>query len=128
MCLPNPRPPGAEVHPEATCCGAPKLEMLGSRILRGRRAQRDAADAFSGDGAEAAASGVLMWPRSVAWRVNAWRASGADCHIDRGADAATARYQIANSRSHVSLRVFLRLTAMDVCCGPPSGFFALLVA
>jgi hypothetical protein len=42
-----------------------------------------------------------------------------DCHADRGADVATARYQIANPRRHVSLRVLLRLTAMDVCCGPP---------
>jgi len=22
-------------------------------------------------------------------------------------------------RAHISIRVFLRLTAMDVCCGPP---------
>ena len=42
------------------------------------------------------------------------------CDADRGADATTARYQVANSRRHISLRVALRLTAMDVCCGPPA--------
>lgn len=39
---------------------------------------------------------------------------------DSGADATTARYQVANPRRHISLRVALRLTAMDVCCGPPA--------
>ncbi len=48
------------------------------------------------------------------------RITDVDCDVDRGADATTVRYQIANSRRHVSLRVLLRLTAMDVCCGPPA--------
>jgi hypothetical protein len=26
-----------------------------------------------------------------------------------------------NKRARISLTVFLRLTAMDVCCGPPSS-------
>jgi len=51
-----------------------------------------------------------------------------DCHADIGADAATARYQIANPRRHVSLRVLLRLTAMDVCCGPPTRVLTFLIA
>jgi hypothetical protein len=29
------------------------------------------------------------------------------------------RYKTGNSRGKISLHVFLRLTAMDVCCGPP---------
>jgi hypothetical protein len=29
-------------------------------------------------------------------------------------------YRIGDPRALVALRVFLRLTAMDVCCGPPS--------
>jgi hypothetical protein len=45
--------------------------------------------------------------------------SDADWDADQGADATTIRYQVANPRGHISLRVFLRLTAMDVCCGPP---------
>jgi hypothetical protein len=49
-----------------------------------------------------------------------WCVSDADWDADRGADATTIRYQIANPRRHISLRVFLRLTAMDVCCGPPA--------
>jgi hypothetical protein len=57
--------------------------------------------------------------RVIVWR-RAWRVAGIHCHADRGADVATARYQIANPRRHVSLRVSLRLTAMDVCCGPPA--------
>ncbi len=32
------------------------------------------------------------------------------------------RYKIGISRGQISLRVFLRLTAMDVCCGPPTFF------
>ncbi len=48
-----------------------------------------------------------------------WCVSDADWDADRGADATTIRYQMANPRGHISLRVFLRLTAMDVCCGPP---------
>jgi hypothetical protein len=51
-----------------------------------------------------------------------------DCHADRGADATTARYQIANPRRHISLHVFLRLAAMDVCCGPPAPEPAFLIA
>jgi hypothetical protein len=54
-------------------------------------------------------------------RSSAWRSvSYVDCDADRGADATTGLYQVANSRRHVSLRVLLRLTAMDVCCGPPA--------
>ena len=60
------------------------------------------------------ATRVFIWKH-----VTVWRRDNVDCHADRGADAATARYQVANSRRHVSLRVSLRLTAMDVCCGPP---------
>jgi hypothetical protein len=30
------------------------------------------------------------------------------------------RYKTGNSRGEISLHVFLRLTAMDVCCGPPA--------
>jgi hypothetical protein len=26
------------------------------------------------------------------------------------------------TRAHIAIAVFLRLTAMDVCCGPPSSF------
>jgi NADH:ubiquinone oxidoreductase subunit 2 (subunit N) len=37
-------------------------------------------------------------------------------------------YVRCGSRGHISLRVFLRLTAMDVCCGPPSGSFTPLSA
>jgi hypothetical protein len=29
-------------------------------------------------------------------------------------------YQVRNKRAHIALAVFLRLTAMDVCCGPPT--------
>ncbi len=29
------------------------------------------------------------------------------------------RYRVGNARGQISLRVFLRLTLMDVCCGPP---------
>lgn len=29
-------------------------------------------------------------------------------------------YRIGDARALVALRVFLRLTAMDVCCGPPT--------
>jgi hypothetical protein len=29
-------------------------------------------------------------------------------------------YRIGDPRALMALRVFLRLTAMDVCCGPPS--------
>jgi hypothetical protein len=29
------------------------------------------------------------------------------------------RYQVGDPRGQISLHVFLRLTAMDVCCGPP---------
>jgi hypothetical protein len=29
------------------------------------------------------------------------------------------RYEIGNPRGEISLHVLLRLTAMDVCCGPP---------
>ena len=58
--------------------------------------------------------------RRIPGNTAAWRASDGHCHADRGADVATARYQIANPRRHVSLRVALRLTAMDVCCGPPA--------
>jgi hypothetical protein len=43
-----------------------------------------------------------------------------DCHADTGANATTVRYQVANPRRHISLSVLLRLTAMDVCCGPPA--------
>ncbi len=25
------------------------------------------------------------------------------------------------TRAHIAIHVFLRLTAMDVCCGPPSN-------
>jgi hypothetical protein len=49
----------------------------------------------------------------------AWQRIDADRHADSGADATTGLYQVANPRRHVSLRVLLRLTAMDVCCGPP---------
>jgi hypothetical protein len=40
-------------------------------------------------------------------------------HADRGADPTILRAQRANPRGHIALRVFLRITAMDVCCGPP---------
>ncbi len=30
-------------------------------------------------------------------------------------------YRIGEARALVTLRVFLRLTAMDVCCGPPTS-------
>jgi hypothetical protein len=55
------------------------------------------------------------WKRGLSWC-----ATKAGFDTDRGADATTVRYQIANPRGHISLRVFLRLTAMDVCCGPPA--------
>lgn len=74
-------------------------------------------------GAEAVHPEVNCYSSSkgvIVWRRVDWRAVGVHCHADRGADAATARYQIANPRRHVSLRVSLRLTAMDVCCGPPA--------
>jgi hypothetical protein len=57
-----------------------------------------------------------------------WCATEAGFDADRGADATTVRYQIANPRGHISLRVFLRLTAMDVCCGPPTPVPVFLVA
>jgi hypothetical protein len=57
--------------------------------------------------------------RAIEWRGIQWRAVDVDCDVDRGADATTGLYQVANPRRHVSLRVLLRLTAMDVCCGPP---------
>jgi hypothetical protein len=81
MCLPEPKPPRAEiVHAEAICCGSLKRHI------------------------------------------------DVDRHTGTGADTATARYQIANPRRHVSLRVLLRLTAMDVCCGPPASVPAFLIA
>lgn len=49
-----------------------------------------------------------------------------DCDVDAGADATTVLYQVANPRRHVSLRVLLRLTAMDVCCGPPENLLSLI--
>jgi hypothetical protein len=86
MCLPEQRPPRAEVvHPEAASGGALKHGLV-------------------------------------------WRGSDVDCDADRGADATTARYQVANPRRHVSLRVLLRLTAMDVCCGPPARVTTFLIA
>jgi|HubBroStandDraft_6_1064221.scaffolds.fasta_scaffold301803_2 hypothetical protein len=57
-----------------------------------------------------------------------WCATKAGFDADRGADATTVRYQIANPRGHISLRVFLRLTAMDVCCGPPAPVPVFLIA
>jgi hypothetical protein len=86
MCLPDPRPPGAEGNHREVICGSARKYVI------------------------------------------VWRTGDVSCHADRGANAATARYQIANSRSHVSLRVFLRLTAMDVCCGPPAFVPAFLIA
>jgi hypothetical protein len=78
-------------------------------------------------GAEANHPEVICWPSKCAFlgRRIAWRVSNSHSHADRGADAATARYQVANPRRHVSLRVALRLTAMDVCCGPPAECLAL---
>jgi hypothetical protein len=29
---------------------------------------------------------------------------------------------VRHSKAHIALEVFLRLTAMDVCCGPPISF------
>jgi hypothetical protein len=52
-------------------------------------------------------------------------AIGVDCHADRGANATTVQYQVAQRRRHISLHVFLRLAAMDVCCGPPARLPAL---
>jgi hypothetical protein len=31
------------------------------------------------------------------------------------------RYRVRNPRAEITLHVFLRLTAMDVCCGPPAS-------
>jgi hypothetical protein len=53
-------------------------------------------------------------------------ATDVDCHADRGADATTVRYQVTHRRRHISLHVFLRLAAMDVCCGPPARVPAFL--
>jgi hypothetical protein len=64
----------------------------------------------------------------IVWRGTAWRVIDVDSDADAGADAATAGYQAANPRRHVSLSVLLRLTAMDVCCGPPSRVPAFLTA
>jgi hypothetical protein len=58
-------------------------------------------------------------PSSSLKRGFVWCGIDVDCHADRGADVTTGLYQVANPRRHVSLRVLLRLTAMDVCCGPP---------
>ena len=40
------------------------------------------------------------------------------CHTTGMSMAATPRM----TRAHIAIQVFLRLTAMDVCCGPPSSF------
>jgi hypothetical protein len=48
-----------------------------------------------------------------------YQATDVRSHADSGADATTNRYQIAHRRRHIALHVFLRLAAMDVCCGPP---------
>ena len=55
-----------------------------------------------------------------------WSFAEADWDADRGVDATTNRYPLANPRGHISLSVFLRLTAMDVCCGPTLPFRGLL--
>jgi hypothetical protein len=65
---------------------------------------------------------------SLSWCAFSWCAPGTGFDADRGADATTVRYQIANPRGHISLRVFLRLTAMDVCCGPPAPVPVFLIA
>jgi hypothetical protein len=36
-------------------------------------------------------------------------------------DVVIPVYRIGEARALVTLRVFLRLTAMDVCCGPPTS-------
>ena len=59
--------------------------------------------------------GKTVYPEAVA----------VDFHADRGADATTVRYQVAHRWRHISLHVFLRLAAMDVCCGPPARVPAL---
>ena len=38
------------------------------------------------------------------------------CHTSGMLIAAPGR----TARAHIAIHVFLRLTAMDVCCGPPS--------
>jgi hypothetical protein len=86
MCLPEPRPPRAEVvHTEEICGNSCR-------------------------------------------RVVVCRCIDTDCDTDAGANATTVLYQVANPRRHVSLRVLLRLTAMDVCCGPPTQVPAFLIA
>jgi hypothetical protein len=67
-------------------------------------------------------------PCSALKRTTAWCVTDVDCDADRGADATTVIYQVANPRRHVSLRVLLRLTAMDVCCGPPPESLTFLIA
>jgi hypothetical protein len=59
-------------------------------------------------------------------RGEVWRGVDIGCNADAGADATTVLYQLANPRRHVSLRVLLRLTAMDVCCGPPENLLSLI--
>lgn len=54
-------------------------------------------------------------------RVPAWCVPHVNRDAKRGADPTAAIYQLANTRRHISLRVLLRLTAMDVCCGPPNS-------
>jgi hypothetical protein len=62
-------------------------------------------------------------PRQESWKYGiGWSAAAAGQDTDRGVDETTSKYPLANPRGHISLRVFLRLTAMDVCCGPPLPF------
>jgi len=66
-------------------------------------------------------------PREESWKYGIeWGVPDAGRDVDRGVDATTSKYPLANPRGHISLSVFLRLTAMDVCCGPPLPFRRLL--
>ena len=62
----------------------------------------------------------LTEPKPPRGKIVPREAIAVDCDADAGANATTNRYQVANPRRHISLRVLLRLAAMDVCCGPPA--------